>query len=96
MWNSNSRELSETRAKEIFGDTNRLWDDSILNALQEQGVLIRQTAQEIDDSQDEPSAREEGHDTDGWLWRSSTTSSPGTSLPQRCRSQSINFRQFAR
>lgn len=49
MWNTNSREVSEHRAKEIFGDTNRLWDDSILRALQEEGILIRQTAQEIDD-----------------------------------------------
>ncbi len=54
MWNSNSREVSETRAKEIFGDTNRLWDDSILNALQGEGVLIRQTAQEIDEGQAAP------------------------------------------
>ncbi|WP_125778404.1 NACHT domain-containing protein [Antribacter gilvus] len=48
MWDTNSREVSERRVKELFGDTNRLWDDSILNALQEEGVLIRQTAQEID------------------------------------------------
>ncbi|NOJ58430.1 NACHT domain-containing protein [Arthrobacter sp. 260] len=54
MWNTNSREVSETRAKEIFGDTNRLWDDSILNALQGEGVLIRQTAQEIDEDSAAP------------------------------------------
>ncbi len=54
MWNTNAREVSETRAKEIFGDTNRLWDDSILNALQGEGVLIRQTAQEIDEDQAAP------------------------------------------
>ncbi|MCA0380062.1 MAG: ATP-binding protein [Actinobacteria bacterium] len=46
MWKTNSREVSETRVKEIFGDTNRLWNDSILHALQEEGVLIRQTSQE--------------------------------------------------
>ncbi|MEL4319879.1 hypothetical protein WJX64_12760 [Leifsonia sp. YIM 134122] len=44
MWETNSREVSESRVKDIFGDTNRLWDDSILNALQEEGVLIRQTS----------------------------------------------------
>lgn len=58
MWNTNSREVSETRAKEIFGDTNRLWDDSILNALQGEGVLIRQTPQEIDEVQASPGAPE--------------------------------------
>lgn len=46
MWETNSREVSESRAKEIFGDTNRLWDGSILNALQEEGVLIRQTSED--------------------------------------------------
>ncbi|WP_206473964.1 NACHT domain-containing NTPase [Dietzia sp. KRD202] len=49
MWKTKSREISEKRAKEIFGDTNRLWDDSILNALQGEGILIRQTAHEIDE-----------------------------------------------
>jgi len=64
-WNTNSREVSETRAKEIFGDTNRLWDDSILNALQEEGVLIRQTAQEIDEGQTAPGTPEAADNREG-------------------------------
>ena len=48
LWNTNSREISEARAKELFGDTHRRWDESILNALEGEGILIRQTAQEID------------------------------------------------
>ena len=52
MWNTNSREVSETRAKELFGDTDRRWHDNILNALQGEGVLIRQTAQELDEEND--------------------------------------------
>lgn len=57
MWETNAREVSESRVKEIFGDTNRPWDDSILNALQEEGILIRQTAQEFgtEDDLSEPS-----------------------------------------
>lgn len=46
MWNSNSREVTETRVREIFGDINRRWDSSIFNALQEGGILIRLTPQE--------------------------------------------------
>lgn len=65
MWNTNSREVSETRAKEIFGDTNRLWDDSILNALQGEGVLIRQTAQEIDENLATPGTPEAAGRRDG-------------------------------
>lgn len=65
MWNTNSREVSETRAKEIFGDTNRLWDDSILNALQGEGVLIRQTAQEIDEDQAAPANSEAAGNREG-------------------------------
>jgi hypothetical protein len=46
MWQTNSREISEIRAREIFGDTHRLWDDTILNALEGEGVLIRQTSED--------------------------------------------------
>jgi hypothetical protein len=56
MWRTNSREVSETRAKELFGDTHRRWDETILNALQGEGVLIRQTAQELDQVEDAPEA----------------------------------------
>jgi len=65
MWNTDSREVSETRAKEIFGDTNRLWDDSILNALQGEGVLIRQTGQEIDEDQAAPGTAEAADHEEG-------------------------------
>lgn len=54
MWESNSREISESRVKEIFRDTNRLWDDTILNALQEEGVLIRQTSDDAGDANTGP------------------------------------------
>lgn len=65
MWDTSSREISETRAKEIFGDTNRLWDDSILNALQEEGVLIRQTAHAVDEGRATPSALEATRNQEG-------------------------------
>ncbi|WP_157973897.1 NACHT domain-containing protein [Desertihabitans aurantiacus] len=58
MWHTNSREVSETRVKEIFGDNRRLWGDSILNALQEEGVLIRQTVREVNQTRDTPGAPE--------------------------------------
>jgi hypothetical protein len=65
MWDTNSREISEHRAKEIFGDTNRLWNDSILNALQNEGVLIRQTAQEIDEGEVAPGTPEATDNREG-------------------------------
>lgn len=45
MWNTRSREVSENRAKQLFGDATRPWNGSILNSLQEEGILIRQTSQ---------------------------------------------------
>lgn len=65
MWNANSREVGETRVREVFGDTNRLWDDSILNALQSEGVLIRQTAREGVQGQTDPAAPEQAPSQEG-------------------------------
>ena len=42
LWVTKAREISESRAKELFGDTPRLWQDTILAALEHEGVLIRQ------------------------------------------------------
>ncbi|SJN37471.1 NACHT domain-containing protein [Luteococcus japonicus] len=65
MWNTNSREVSEARARELFGDTHRLWNDTILNALQEQGVLIRQTTQEIHESEAALASPQTADDSEG-------------------------------
>ncbi|GAA1435938.1 hypothetical protein GCM10009641_33360 [Mycobacterium cookii] len=65
MWNTNSREVSEIRAKQLFGDTQRRWDETILNALQGEGVLIRQTAQELDEEQDGLETPEAPHGQEG-------------------------------
>lgn len=43
MWKTSARDVDEERARELFGDTDRRWDDSILTALELEGVLIRQT-----------------------------------------------------
>ncbi|WP_157526394.1 hypothetical protein [Microbacterium oleivorans] len=45
LWETSAREVSEARVKELFKDTNKRWDDTVLNALQEEGVLIRQTSE---------------------------------------------------
>jgi len=42
LWTTSAREIAETRAKELFFDTPRLWQDTILAALENEGVLIRQ------------------------------------------------------
>lgn len=65
MWNTDSREVSEIRAKELFGDTHRRWDETILNALQGEGVLIRQTAQELDEEQGSPETPETADGQEG-------------------------------
>jgi hypothetical protein len=54
LWSTDSREVSEVRVKDLFGDTYRRWDETILNALQGEGVLIRQTAQELNPEQRSP------------------------------------------
>ncbi|KAA1425008.1 hypothetical protein FE697_003700 [Mumia zhuanghuii] len=49
LWKEGTRELPEARVKEIFGDLTRArWDGSILAALENEGVLIRQPAQDAE------------------------------------------------
>ena len=48
MWQTGTREVDADRVRQIFGDTGRRWDESILHALEHEGVLIRQPAQDTD------------------------------------------------
>jgi hypothetical protein len=41
LWNSRAREVSEERARELFEDGGRRWRDSLLAALEHEGVVIR-------------------------------------------------------
>ncbi|MGB3764702.1 MAG: hypothetical protein WA966_15940, partial [Ornithinimicrobium sp.] len=42
MWETTARDVGKGRTRELFGDTERRWNDSILTALEQEGVLIRQ------------------------------------------------------
>ncbi len=42
MWETTARDVGKDRARELFGDSERRWSDSILTALEQEGVLIRQ------------------------------------------------------
>ena len=55
MWNTKSRDVPEERARALFGDDGR-WDKSLLAALEQEGILLRQPAQageSLDDSGDD-------------------------------------------
>jgi len=42
LWETRARDIPEQRAQELLGDTPRLWQDSLLSALEHEGILIRQ------------------------------------------------------
>jgi hypothetical protein len=46
MWDASARDIQTERARQLFGDTDRRWSHSILTALEQEGVLIRQTSLE--------------------------------------------------
>ena len=43
LWESNSRSMDENKARQLIGDSDRPWPDSIMYALQDNGILIRGT-----------------------------------------------------
>lgn len=55
MWETTARHVGKGRVRELFGDTERRWSDSILTALEQEGVLIRQAA--LDDAPPSRGAR---------------------------------------
>ncbi|MFI7252569.1 hypothetical protein [Micromonospora chalcea] len=42
LWATRARDMPEARAKELFGDAGRRWQESLLPALEYEGVVIRQ------------------------------------------------------
>ena len=55
MWETTARDVGKGRARELFGDTERRWNDGILTALEQEGVLIRQAP--LDDAPQPRGAR---------------------------------------
>ncbi|HLI56007.1 MAG TPA: hypothetical protein VKY26_03130, partial [Actinomycetota bacterium] len=42
LWQTRARDVQQGRAQELFGDTDRRWQDSLLSALEHEGLVIRQ------------------------------------------------------
>lgn len=42
LWQTRTRDISQVRVQELLGDTTRLWQDSLLSALEHDGIVIRQ------------------------------------------------------
>jgi len=42
LWHIRARDVSEERARQLFNDTGRRWEEGLLTALEREGVLIRQ------------------------------------------------------
>lgn len=42
LWQTRARDIPQIRAQELLGDTTRLWQDSLLSALEHDGIVIRQ------------------------------------------------------
>ncbi|MCL8023778.1 NACHT domain-containing protein [Nocardioides bruguierae] len=47
LWETTARDVGKARTRELFGDTERRWNEGILTALEQEGVLIRQAPLEV-------------------------------------------------
>ncbi|MEU1647264.1 NACHT domain-containing protein [Micromonospora zamorensis] len=46
LWTTRQRDVPEARAKQLFNDENRRWNETLLTALEREGIVVRQTGRE--------------------------------------------------